>query len=57
MNSGQESKFSQDANYIIVYTDGSMKEIDRENRTGAGWVIHWKGIERRSGSEGMGKTC
>ena len=32
-----------------------MKEIEQENRTGAGWVIYWNGIERRKGSEGMGK--
>ena len=31
-----------------------MKEIEQENRTGAGWVIYWKGIERR-GREGMGR--
>ena len=32
-----------------------MKEIEQENRTGVGWVIYWKGIERRRGSEGMGR--
>ena len=23
------------------------------HRTGAGWVLYWKGVERRSGSEGL----
>ena len=32
-----------------------MKEVEQENRTGAGWVIYWKGIERRSRNEGMGR--
>ena len=32
-----------------------MKEVEQENRTGAGWVIYWRGIERRSGNEGMGR--
>ena len=32
-----------------------MKEKDGENRTGAGWVLYWKGMERKSGSEGMGR--
>ncbi len=41
--------------YIITYTDGSMKEKDQEQRTRAGWVVYWKGRERRSGCEGMGK--
>ena len=31
-----------------------MKEKDGENRTGAGWVVYWKGTERRNGREGMG---
>ena len=50
-------QLSQDANYIIVYTDGSMKEKDGENRTRAGCVIYWKGMERKSGSEGMGRRA
>ena len=49
------SQISQKNEYIITYTDGSMKEVEQENRTGAGWVIYWKGIERRSGNEGMGR--
>ena len=49
------SQISQKNEYIITYTDGSMKEVEQENRTGAGWVIYWKGIERRSGKEGMGR--
>ena len=32
-----------------------MKEVEQENQTGAGWVIYWKGIERRNGNEGMGR--
>ena len=31
-----------------------MKERGQEHRTGAGWVVYWKGMERRSGREGMG---
>ena len=49
------SQISQKKEYIITYTDGSMKEIEQENQTGAGWVIYWKGIERRRGSKGMGR--
>ena len=43
--------------YIITYTDGSMTEKDHEHRTGAGWVVYWKGLERRSGREGMGRLA
>ena len=32
-----------------------MKEVEQENQTGKGWVIYWKGMERRSGNEGMGR--
>ena len=32
-----------------------MKEVEQENWTGAGWVIYWKGIERRNGNKGMGR--
>jgi ribonuclease HI len=49
------TQLSQDADTIITYTDGSMKEKEQENRTGAGWVLYWKGVERRNGSEGMSK--
>jgi len=49
------TQLSQDVDYIIIYADGSMKEKDQESRTGAGWVLYWKGTERRNGSEGMGK--
>ena len=41
------SQISQKNEYIITYTDGSMKEIEQENRTGAGWVIYWKVIEEK----------
>ena len=34
-----------------------MKEKDQENHPGAGWVLYWKGVERRRGSEGMGKLA
>ena len=30
-------------------------EVEQENQTGAGWVIYWKEIERRSRNEGMGQ--
>ena len=49
------SQISQKNKYIITYTNGSMKEVEQENWTGVGWVIYWKGIERRSGNEGMGR--
>ena len=49
------TQLSQEADYIITYTDGSMKEKEREIRTGAGWVLYWKGVEREHGSERMGK--
>ena len=42
----------QGANYI-AYTNGSMKENNMKSRTGAEWVLYWKVMERRSGSEGM----
>ena len=32
-----------------------MKEVEQENWTGAGWVIYWKGIERRNRNKGMGR--
>ena len=32
-----------------------MKEKDQESQTGVGWVLYWKGMERRNGSKGMGK--
>ena len=51
------TQLPQDANYTIMYTNGSMKEKDQESRTGAGWVLYWKGTERRNGSEGMGKCA
>ena len=34
-----------------------MTEKDHECRTGAGWVVYWKGLERRSRREGMGKLA
>src|SRR5258706_12677706 len=34
-----------------------MKEKDQENHPGAGWVLYWKGVERRRRSEGMGKLA
>ena len=34
-----------------------MTEKDHECRTGVGWVLYWKGLERRSGREGMGKLA
>ena len=43
--------------YIITYTNRSMTEKDHECQTGAGWVVYWKGLERRSGREGMGKLA
>ena len=49
------TNISQDADYIIIYTDGSMTGKEQEKRTGAGWVLYWKGVERRKGSEGMGQ--
>ena len=49
------SQISQKNEYIITYTDGSMKEVEQENRTGVGWAIYWKGIERRNRNEGMGR--
>ena len=36
------SQISQKNEYIITYTDGSMKEIEQKTRTGAGWVVYWK---------------
>ena len=51
------TQLSQDTDYIITYTDGSMKEKEQQNRTGAGWVLYWKGVERRNGSEAMGKDA
>jgi ribonuclease HI len=50
------TQISQENEYIIAYTDGSMKEREQENWTGAGWVVYWKGEERRRGNEGMGKS-
>jgi ribonuclease HI len=50
-------QISQENGYIITYTDGSMKQKDQENWTGAGWTVYWKGIERRWGNEGMGKCA
>ena len=47
-------KLRQEDNYIITYTNGSMKEKEQIHRTGVGWVVYWKGTERRSGCEGMG---
>jgi ribonuclease HI len=47
------TQLSQDADYIIVYTDGSK----RKNRTGAGWALYWKGVEQRCGNEGRSKYC
>jgi ribonuclease HI len=51
------TQISQENEYIIVYTDGSMKEREQENWTGAGWVVYWKGEERRRGNEGMGRSA
>ena len=34
------TQISQENEYIITYTDGSMKEKEQENRTGAGWVVY-----------------
>jgi len=50
-------QISQENDYIITYTDGSMKEKNQEHRMGAGWVVYWKGMERRSGGEGMGSLA
>ena len=49
------TQLSQDTDYIITYTDGSVMEKEQQNRTGAGWVLYWKGVERRNGSEALGK--
>ena len=51
------TQISQEDDYIITYTDGSMKEKDQGHRTGAGWVVYWKGMERRCGCEGMGRLA
>ena len=51
------ARLSQENDYIITYTDGSMKEKEQGRRTGAGWVVYWKGVERRCGSEGMGRQA
>ena len=51
------AQLSQENDYIITYTDGSMKEKEQGRRTGAGWVVYWKGVERRCGSEGMGRLA
>jgi hypothetical protein len=51
------TQISQENDYIIAYTDGSMKEREQENWTGVGWVVYWKGEERRRGNEGMGKSA
>ena len=48
------TQISQEENYIITYTNGSMKEKDQELQTGVGWVVYWKGRERRYGCKGMG---
>ena len=48
------TQISQEEDYIITYTDGSMKEKDWELQTGAGWVVYWKGRERKYGCKGMG---
>lgn len=53
----QITKISQDADYIIIYTDGSVKGRGRKRRTGAGWVLYWKGEEKKNGSEGMGRDA
>jgi hypothetical protein len=50
-------QISQENGCIITYTNGSMKQKDQENWTGAGWTVYWKGIERRWGNEGMGKCA
>ena len=31
-----------------------MKEKEQAHRTGAGWVVYWKGVERKYRREGMG---
>jgi len=33
------TKISQEDGYIITYTNGSMKEKDQEQQTGAGRVV------------------
>ena len=47
------TQISKDANFITIYTDGS-KKYKQENRTGAGWVLYWRGVEERWGREVMG---
>ena len=42
---------------MIAYTNGSMKEKEREHWTGAGWVVYWKGMERRCRRKGMGRVA
>ena len=37
------TQVSQEDNYTITYTSGSMKEKEQEHQTGAGWVLYWKG--------------
>ena len=51
------TQLAYEEDYIIMYTNGSMTEKDHERQTGAGWVVYWKGLERRSGREGMGKLA
>ena len=50
-------QLAYEEDYIITYTNRSMMEKDHECRTGAGWVVYWKGLERKSRREGMGKLA
>ena len=48
---------SQVEDYVIVYTDGSMKEQRQGHQMGAGWVLYWRGSERRNRGEGLGRLA
>ena len=50
-------QLAYEEDYIIMYTDRSMTEKDHEHQTGVGWVVYWKGLERRNGREGMGELA
>ena len=50
-------QLAYEEDYIIMYTDRSMTEKDHECQTGAGWVVYWKGLERRNAREGMGESA
>ena len=51
------TQLAYEEDYIITYTNRSMTEKDHECQTGAGWVVYWKGLERRNGREGMGELA